>query len=447
MDQKDIYAALGLDAPAEQPEVADPAENGSTGGNAQPVTGAAAGDPGADPSSGASRHLPSVGEGRVAADSRRYNGISPGGEGRVAADSRRYNGISSEGEGRVAADSRRYNGISSEGKALETWNVDEDDGEDAADYRDAEEPSGAARHLPSAEGRLGDAAGRIPAEPGKASPTGGGDTDDVAERPTEGPSSALRAPSPEGEGKGTPMSRAERAEQARLRRERETQARIDAALAAQQAKHDEELKEIFSAAGLTNRYREGARIQTAQDFEQWKKDFAGKQFAERLQSGELTQEDFQRAVDASPAMQEVRTLAEQLRAGREREQQQEFARVVEQELAQIRSSYDPNVRTVQDILDGPNGDVFAKYVNEHNLSFLEAYKLANQERIVAARSQAAQVGAARAAGSKEHLTAYGRQNAGGGVRVPARVREMYRALMPEMSDEDIRRDYAARNKE
>lgn len=239
------------------------------------------------------------------------------------------------------------------------------------------------------------------------------------------------------------MSKAERAEQARLRRQREQEAAVQAAVEAERRRGEQELAQILSEAGLTNRYRGGEQIRSAEDFRQWHADAKAQQRKQRLKAGELTQEDLQAAIDESPAMAQVRELSAQLQKQQQQTDRQEFNKQVERELAEIRQM-DPSVGSLQDILNGPKGKEFVELVNEKNLSFLEAFKLANYERLVGVQQQAARIGAARAAHSKDHLTSYG-ANSGEGVRVPTKTRDFYRLMMPEMTDEQIRRDYAKRH--
>lgn len=238
------------------------------------------------------------------------------------------------------------------------------------------------------------------------------------------------------------MSKQERAEQARLRRQRERDAAVQAAVAAERQRSDREIAQILEDAGLTNRFRDGAKIQTAQELRQWHQDAKEQRRSQRLKAGQLTNEDLQAAIEESPAMEKVKALTAQLERQQQQEEQARFQAQIDREMDEIRQM-DPSVQSLQDILNGPGGTEFARLVNERGLSFLEAFKLASYDKIVGARQQAAEIGAARQAHSKDHLTAYG-QNSGEGVRVPSKVRDFYKVMRPEMTDEEIRRDYARR---
>jgi hypothetical protein len=269
-----------------------------------------------------------------------------------------------------------------------------------------------------------------------------GQAGESSEKPAEG---AAQDAEHTGEGANgrTVMSKAERAEQARRRRQREQDAAVQAAVQAERQRGEQELSQILSAAGLTNRYRDGAKITNAQEFKQWQQDAAAQQRSQRLQAGQLTNEDLQAAIEESPAMDRVRQLSEQMQQAQQQEQRRQFQAQVDLEMEQIRQM-DPSIHSLTDILQGPGGQEFADLVNEKNLSFVEAFKLTHYDKLVSAQQQAAQLGAARAAHSKDHLTSYG-ANSGEGVRVPKEVREFYRIMRPDLTDEQIRRDYAKRH--
>jgi hypothetical protein len=247
------------------------------------------------------------------------------------------------------------------------------------------------------------------------------------------------------------MSREERAEQARLRRERETQARVDdavrKALEEQSVKHQQELAEIFSSAGMLDRYNDNKAITTKAEFDAWRAKAQAEKLSRELSSGKLTPETFQMAVEESPAVKKAAELAEKLEA-RETARKAEadkaaFERQVEAELAEI-AKLDPGVKSVGDALALETGQEFRRLVTEEGMSFLEAFKLANMDRIIEARTQAAAQGAALRTGGKEHLRSVVASGGSVPMDVPRDVVEMYRDMCPDMSIEQIRQDYQKR---
>lgn len=250
----------------------------------------------------------------------------------------------------------------------------------------------------------------------------------------------------EGAAKST-QSKEERAEQARLRREREKKAAVDAAVsdAAKKAKeaHDAELAEIFAAMGATDRFHGGKPITNLKEFQEWQAANQAAGLNRKLKAGELTAEDLQAVVDASPVMQQAKAALANIEARETAAKQQqakaEFEKIMERELAEI-NALDPGVKTLEDAMALPTGSEFVRLVNERGLSYIEAFKLANIDRLTRARSLGAAEGKAQQQHSKDHLRAIG--IAGGpSVEVPAETVRLYRELNPEMSMEQIREHY------
>ncbi len=355
--EEQVYAALGIEKPADKPEAADPAA--IEGGNAQGVT---------DPA---------------------------GAE-----------------ENTEAAGGERQSGSRDQGSRIK----DQGDG-GRSETGDAPHPS--ASPTPSPEGEGLDAGG--------------------ARAANDRPYGA------QNDGKG--QSREERAEQARLRREREKKAAVDAAVsdAVKKAKeaHDAELAEIFAEMGVTDRFHDGRKITNLEEFRVWREANQAAGLNRKLKAGELTAEDLQAVVDASPVMQQAKAALANIEARETAAKQQqakaEFEKIMERELAEI-NELDPGVKTLEDALNLPTGSEFARLVNEKGLSYIEAFKLANIDRLTRARSLGAAEGKAQQQHSKDHLRAIG--IAGGpSVEIPPETVRLYRDLNPDMTMDQIREHY------
>ena len=241
------------------------------------------------------------------------------------------------------------------------------------------------------------------------------------------------------------MSKAERARQASLRRQRERDQAVEDALKKAREEHQAETARIFEAMGLTNRYRNNAPIKSQADFDQWQQDAQDAQLTERLQQGQLTPQDLARAVEASPAFRQIRDGLQGLQDQQKAKQQQEYQAEMDREIREIGEKYDASIGSVQDILALPTGEEFARLVNENHLNFVQAFRLANADRLGRAQRELADIGAHRAVASTSHQQAYG-TGARGAVQVPRQVADLYRDLMPEMSDEQIQKDYQRRHR-
>ena len=242
------------------------------------------------------------------------------------------------------------------------------------------------------------------------------------------------------------QSRAERAEQARLRREREQKAAIDAAVLAERQKNEAAMKAMFEAAGMVDRYHDNKPITTMEEFDAFQAARQADRLNRELQSGKLTPESFQAAVDNTPAVREAKAIVERVKAeedAREAERQKaEFDRQVEREFEEIRK-INPKISSLDDILGMSTANEFTRLVRDNGMSFLDAFKLANMDDILKAQTAAAAEGAARSQQSKAHLRSI---NPGGqvSVDVPPDVVANYRMFDPNITLEEIQRDYGKR---
>jgi predicted enzyme involved in methoxymalonyl-ACP biosynthesis len=240
------------------------------------------------------------------------------------------------------------------------------------------------------------------------------------------------------------MPKEERARQARLRREREQKAAVDAAvqkaLAEERERNEREMGEALEALGITNRYRDNAPIKTRAELAQWRQDQKDAQLSQRLKSGQLTREDLQHATETSPEMQKMQEKVRQLEAREQARMRQAAEQQIQSELAEIRK-LNPSVQSIKDVLEMPTGKEFSRLVQERNMTFLEAYKLANQDQMQQMQAVAAQEAAARNYHSKDHMLAIGSRG-GEGISVPKGTMDFYHRFRPELTDDQIRADYA-----
>ena len=210
------------------------------------------------------------------------------------------------------------------------------------------------------------------------------------------------------------QSAQENARQAEGRRIREREQR------AYQAARNE-MSALLKELGIEK--SDGSTIDTVEDLEA----VAKARREDRLSKGSPTEADIQAIVD------------ERLRQAQAPQQQglsPEERAEVDRQLAEIRAM-DPAMTDLNAILSSEAGPKFREYV-DRGLGFTEAYKLAAENRLAGIKSnrQGARTG------GKDHLTSTS-QRGGGDVEVPAETKEMYRLLMPDMTDEQIQKAYNA----
>lgn len=212
------------------------------------------------------------------------------------------------------------------------------------------------------------------------------------------------------------QSKDERAAQAAARRAREERDRQREQRAYQQARS--EVSSLLKELAIEK--SDGSTIDTLEDLEQVARD----RREDRLSKGSPTKEDIQAIV------------GEQLRQAQQPPLSEDERAAVDRQLAEIRAM-DPAMTDLNAILRSDAGPRFREYVGK-GLDFLDAYKLAAEERLagIAQNRQGA-----RNSG-KSHLMPTSTRG-GGDTEVPEETREMYRLLMPEMTDEQIRKAYNA----
>ena len=111
---------------------------------------------------------------------------------------------------------------------------------------------------------------------------------------------------------------------------------------------------------------------------------------------------------------------------------------VNAQLARIRAM-DPEMRALGAILRPGGGGSFRRYVGM-GLDFVDAYTLAARERLEELRARRAEDAARAKAAGKDHLSATTSRGRGA-LSVPAGEMAIIRALLPDATDEEIRRYY------
>ena len=111
---------------------------------------------------------------------------------------------------------------------------------------------------------------------------------------------------------------------------------------------------------------------------------------------------------------------------------------VSAQLARIREM-DPEMEDLGAILRSEAGDRFRQYV-DMGLDFVDAYTLAAREKLGELRDRRTAERTRAKAADRSHLSATSTRGYGG-VSVPAGELAIIRALLPDASDEEIRRYY------
>lgn len=238
-----------------------------------------------------------------------------------------------------------------------------------------------------------------------------------------------------------PLTKEQKAEQARLRREQEKLQAAENARKEERKAMDARLKAFFEKAKIEDPIN-GGTIQTLEDGEKWLASMQAANIQRNLKQGKLTQEDLQAMIEASPTMQKAREVTEKAEAEAKAIAGEEFTRKREAELANIRK-LDPTVQTLTDIIRQPTGRRFMELVEVNGLSYEDAFRLANHDRLQKQAAQVAAAGAKVSSGGKEHLTKTGMRGSGS-ADVSREQAAAYRLFCPDMTDDQIQKDYGKR---
>jgi len=248
------------------------------------------------------------------------------------------------------------------------------------------------------------------------------------------------------------LSEDERRENAARRRREEQQRAVNEALAQERERSKGEWTAFFQKAGLKNTLT-GKPITTVEEFNEWHAAFQAAKLERDLKAGKLTPEGLKQAISEAmtptPDKQPGATPGQL--PGRDTAQQPAAADMaaaqarIDAEIQEIHK-LDPTISTTADLLKMPNAKEFYEFVRKGN-TFLDAYRLANREKLEARIAEAAKQQAMNAARSKEHLNATGNSRGAGASGVPADEMELFRLLNPEASEAEIQAYYNKSRKE
>lgn len=267
------------------------------------------------------------------------------------------------------------------------------------------------------------------------------------------------------EGGVPPMSPQERARNAQIRRQRETQEAVEKAVRAERQRQEQDLATVLREIGL--RDAKGQPVTSMEELRAWKRATDLAKVQKDLKSGTLTMDglsaliretlrqsgrDGEGGTEDPPSRPGAAVGQSEGPARREAEQEAPGSpsgptgaitqEQVDRELAEIHR-LDPSVETLEDILGMETRDAFVAAVR-HGNSFLDAFRLANFDRLLDSRRQEAAQRAAQAernrTRSKEHMRPTGTRGEGS-LAVPAETLALYRQLMPKATDAEIAAHY------
>lgn len=162
-----------------------------------------------------------------------------------------------------------------------------------------------------------------------------------------------------------------------------------------------------------------------------------KQQEAQLQKAGLDPKLIQNMVDNNPAIREAKEIIA-------RNQQEMAHQALENDLKAV-SKIDPEIKTLEDLAAQPNYAEIVKYVSQNGLSLVDAYKLANNDKLVSRQTEAVKQAAINSAKSTAHLGVTGgvSTDTGNYVPIPANMLGAWRQAYPDLKDEELTKKYNA----
>lgn len=209
------------------------------------------------------------------------------------------------------------------------------------------------------------------------------------------------------------------------------------------ARHEEQdtaktkWNEFFAAAGLRNPLDGNTPITNLEEYTEYKAQYEARLQGKNLHLDNMAQEP-EKAVYETETMKTDRQASERTDKEDKLTREERFNAKMREELKTI-GELDPTVGSVEDILKSSKGREFYSLVQSGH-SYVDAFKLANFERIRESGKAAAQQQALNRAMSKDHLVSSSQRGAGS-VLVPADVMAQYKYLLPNASEAEIQKHY------
>ena len=234
----------------------------------------------------------------------------------------------------------------------------------------------------------------------------------------------------------TPEERA-RFAAARRKAEQERDAAIEKARQDARAQAQQQIDEAIAALGLVNPYTKQP-IQTKAEFDAYQQKRSEEKRNSMLQKSGMSQEEFAKLVEELPEVRQAKAAKQQADAMLQRVRQDNAKARMDEQLKQI-SALDPSIRTVDDLAKAENYQEILDKVKA-GYSVLDAFKLANFDRLQQRTVTAARQAAVNAAQGKAHLQQTQGRGAGA-ANVPESVKAEYRMMNPGISDDEIQKHW------
>ena len=205
------------------------------------------------------------------------------------------------------------------------------------------------------------------------------------------------------------------------------------------------LDDTFAGMGIVNPYT-GQQIKSKSDYDSYKVRFDKDRADDTLAKSGLSRAELDRLLAEHPAVRRAEAAVSAVEKERAAVRRAGAHAAMEADLRQI-AAIDPDVKSLGDLPKMQGYDKFYALVKQGN-SLIDAYKLANYERLTKRVSDAAAASAAAAAAQqirngaagKDHLNRSIQRGAGSDA-VPADIEREFLALNPDSTKAEIQKYY------
>lgn len=228
------------------------------------------------------------------------------------------------------------------------------------------------------------------------------------------------------------QSKAERAKYAAARRKAEAERDAAVKAAREEAIRDAQraMDDMVSSLGMKDPFT-GKPIKTKAELDAYRAAESADRREKILKRAGMTNEEYKEFVDNLPEVKEARAAKEQ--AGEQAARQK-----VEAQLLEI-AKMDPSVKTLADLAKTENYQKVYDMVTR-GYDLLDAYKLANFDRVQKATADSTRQAAMNSAAGKSHMSKTTMRGVGA-VSVPTDIAEAYRVFDPDITDAEIQKHY------
>lgn len=207
---------------------------------------------------------------------------------------------------------------------------------------------------------------------------------------------------------------------AAARRRAEAQAAVRS-----QAEQDALVERIYR--GQTNPYT-GKPIRSVRDLNEYEQQYQ----QDQMRQAGIDPSVLNQMIENNPAVQQARQMTAKM-------QQEEGQRYIEGQVAEI-GKVDPAIKSFSDLTKAETFPQFDAMVRR-GYSLVDAYKIANFDRLTGQRAAAAKQQALNSVNGKNHLNPTKGAGNGEDVVVPEETMAMYRSAFPSWTKQQIIEDY------